>query len=161
MAASNVAPLVTSVVLGVALLAETLGRDAIGLAPSVPGHLLMVACILAPARGGVAPSVVPCVATAIEGALYGAHRGRRCDGDGRQGDRGRCVGKAHVINQTEDVALIVDPPLVILASLPSDHPVEKSGQITARPVPEGVMGRPVRSRSTRTVTPSRDGRATP
>jgi hypothetical protein len=72
LAASNVATLVTSVVLGVALFAETLGRSAIGLALSVPGLVLMAAGILALARGGVAPSVVPGVATAIEGAIEAA-----------------------------------------------------------------------------------------
>ncbi len=72
LAASNVATLVTSVVLGVALFAETLGRGVIGLALSVPGLVLMVAGILALARGGVAPSVVPGVATAIEGAVEAA-----------------------------------------------------------------------------------------
>jgi drug/metabolite transporter (DMT)-like permease len=72
LAASNVATLVASVVLGVALFAETLGRGAIGLALSVPGLVLMAAGILALARGGVAPSVVPGVATAIEGAIEAA-----------------------------------------------------------------------------------------
>jgi len=72
LAASNVATLVASVVLGVALFAETLGRGAIGLALSVPGLVLMAGGILALARGGVAPSVVPGVATAIEGAIEGA-----------------------------------------------------------------------------------------
>jgi hypothetical protein len=60
------------VVLGVALFAETLGRGAIGLALSVPGLVLMATGILALARGGVAPSVVPGVATAIEGAIEAA-----------------------------------------------------------------------------------------
>ena len=72
LAASNVATLVASVVLGVALFAETLGRGAIGLALSVLGLVLMAAGILALARGGVAPSVVPGVATAIEGAIEAA-----------------------------------------------------------------------------------------
>ena len=69
LAASNVATLVASVVLGVALFAETLGRGAIGLVLSVSGLVLMAAGILALARGGVASSVVPGVATAIEGAI--------------------------------------------------------------------------------------------
>ena len=69
LAASNVATLVASVVMGVALFAETLGRGAIGLALSVPGLVLMAGGILALARGGLAPSVVPGVATAIEGAI--------------------------------------------------------------------------------------------
>jgi len=72
LAASNVATLVTSVVLGVALFAETLGRGTIGLTLAVPGLVLMAVGILALARRGVAPPVVPGVATAVEGAIEGA-----------------------------------------------------------------------------------------
>ena len=72
LAASNVATLLTSVVIGVVLFAETVGRGAIGLALSVPGLVLMATGILALARRGVAPAVVPGVATAIEGAIEGA-----------------------------------------------------------------------------------------
>jgi drug/metabolite transporter (DMT)-like permease len=76
LAASNVATLVASVVLGVVLFAETLGRGAIGLALSVPGLVLMAAGILALARRGVAPAVVPGVATAIEATAFGARATR-------------------------------------------------------------------------------------
>lgn len=72
LAASNVATLLTSVVLGVVLFAETLGRGAPGLVLSIPGLVLMAGGIMALARRGVVPSVVPGVATAIEGAIEGA-----------------------------------------------------------------------------------------
>src|ERR1022692_1838239 len=44
---------------------------------------------------------------------------------------------------------------------PSVGAPDQMSRGAARPVPEGVMGRSVTSRSTRTVTPFRDGRATP
>jgi len=70
MAAANVTQLVTSVALGVALFAETLGRGAVGLAFAVPGLVLMVAGILALSVGDVAETVMPGVATAaVEGAV--------------------------------------------------------------------------------------------
>jgi drug/metabolite transporter (DMT)-like permease len=70
MAAANVTQLVTSVALGVALFAETLGRGATGLAFAVPGLMLMVAGILTLSVGDVAETVMPGVATAaVEGAI--------------------------------------------------------------------------------------------
>lgn len=72
LAASNVATLLTSVVLGITLFAETLGSGAPGLVLSIPGLVLMAGGIVALARRGVVPSVVPGVATAIEGAIEGA-----------------------------------------------------------------------------------------
>ena len=66
-----VATLVTSVVLGVALFAETLGRGATGMAFAVPGLVLMAAGILALSTGDSAPEVMPGVATAAVDVLRG------------------------------------------------------------------------------------------
>jgi drug/metabolite transporter (DMT)-like permease len=70
MAASNVATLVTSVLLGVTLFAETLGHGAIGWAFALPGLVCMAAGILALSSGEAPELVMPGVATAVvEGAV--------------------------------------------------------------------------------------------
>jgi len=59
------------------------------------------------------------------------------------------------------VGLTSDQRLSNYICAPSVGAPDQQSRGAARPVPEGVMGRSVRSRSTRTVTPFRDGRATP
>src|ERR1019366_9359618 len=59
------------------------------------------------------------------------------------------------------VGLTSDQQVRIRICAPSVGTPDQLSRGAARPVPEGVMGRSVTSRSTRTVTPLRDGRATP